>query len=73
MSFIYEKDLPAYLLNNYGLKASKKYLEKLRSKGQGPIFRKWANSTIYDLHDVEQWVSDKTASSYTYTQAVYSN
>lgn len=71
MSFIYEKDLPDYLLSNYGLRVSKKGVEKLRARGQGPVFRKWFRFVVYDIQDVKQWVMNKTARCYTYTQSIY--
>lgn len=70
MDYITEKELATYL-TQCGLPTSKKYLEKLRAKGKGPVFKKWGRSIVYARQDVTQWVMNRTASSYTYTKSSY--
>lgn len=71
MRFITERELANKLTNEYGLPTSKKLLEKLRSQGKAPMFRKWGNRIVYGDKDIKEWIETQIAISYQYTTPKY--
>lgn len=69
---ITEKALVDYLNTVYGLPMSKKQIEKLRARGQAPMFRKWGRNTVYYREDIDNWVREKLSTCYKYTMSNYS-
>lgn len=71
MKFITEKELAQKLTHEYGLPTSKKLLEKLRSQGKAPIFRKWSGKIVYEDKDIMDWIEKIMATYYRYTRPKY--
>ncbi len=71
MKFITEKELARKLTSEYGLPTSKKLLEKLRSQGKAPVFRKWSGKIVYEDKDITEWLATMMETSYRYTRPKY--
>lgn len=59
---------PVYVATNEAAaycRLSKPYLEKLRSNGGGPAFRKVGRRILYRLSDIEAWIDKHVQASTT--------
>lgn len=49
----------AELLATCGVPATRKTLEKLRTVGGGPAFRKFGRRVLYSEPDLQQWINSR--------------
>jgi hypothetical protein len=52
-------NVPAYLLETWGLRCSHRTLARLAVNGGGPAFRKTGRDTYYDLAALDAWAQQK--------------
>lgn len=52
------REVPAYLLENFGIRRTKKTFDKLATVGGGPKYHRTSKECLYNTDDLDAWAMD---------------
>lgn len=66
------KEAARYITARFGIPISPLTLDTLASTGGGPKFRKWGRRALYEVTDIEGWVTQRMSRKYSSTSDEHS-